>query len=134
MNWLREEINKRNKSISDFGGSPSLIKRASTLLGKNLINVDTIRVEWSTDVSNNNRKLLYYKPFASLPYILELQYYANSVLPVFLLESVIGIIFIIVYLLCYICTDAKYFLLLFWHPGPVCFFIASFTNDAVTNE
>lgn len=90
LNWIRDEIAKRNKTISYCGGSASLVRRASTLLGKNLINIDTIHMEWSTESSNNNVKLLYYKPSVSLPYVLELQYYANSVLPVFLLESVVG--------------------------------------------
>lgn len=87
MNWIREEISKRNKTLNFFGDSTELVRRASGLLGKNLIGVDNVKMDW---YSNNNMKVSYYKPAVSLPEVLELQYYANSVLPVFLLESVVG--------------------------------------------
>ncbi|GFY74326.1 glycerol-3-phosphate acyltransferase 1, mitochondrial [Trichonephila inaurata madagascariensis] len=86
MNWLREEITKRNKTISFFGDSSELIRRATSLLGKNLVSLDAIKMDW---YSNNNKKTVYYKPSTNLPDVLELQYYANSVLPVFLMESII---------------------------------------------
>lgn len=95
IHWIRDELNKRNKSVNYYSASASLVKRASNLLGKNLLSVDKIHMEWATEVTNNNVKLLYYKPAVSLPYVLELQYYANAVLPVFLLESVIGNYFIL---------------------------------------
>ncbi|GFU35948.1 glycerol-3-phosphate acyltransferase 1, mitochondrial [Nephila pilipes] len=86
MNWIREEITKRNKTVSFFGDSSELIRRATSLLGKKLVNLDAIKMDW---YSNNNKKTVYYKPSVNLPDVLELQYYANSVLPVFLLESII---------------------------------------------
>ncbi|PRD33077.1 UNVERIFIED_CONTAM: Glycerol-3-phosphate acyltransferase 1 [Trichonephila clavipes] len=85
MNWLREEITKRNKTISFFGDSSDLIRRATSLLGENLVSLDAIKMDWYS----NNKKTVYYKPSVNLPDVLELQYYANSVLPVFLMESII---------------------------------------------
>ncbi|XP_054721721.1 glycerol-3-phosphate acyltransferase 1, mitochondrial-like [Uloborus diversus] len=89
MNWLREELIKRNKNISFNGESADLVTRAAQLLGKNLVSIDTVRMEWSSGHANSNVRLFYYNPSMSLPFIFELQYYANSVLPVFLLESVV---------------------------------------------
>ncbi|XP_035218375.1 glycerol-3-phosphate acyltransferase 1, mitochondrial-like isoform X2 [Stegodyphus dumicola] len=89
LNWLREEITKRNKTIHFYGDSADLITRATSLLGKNLINVDAVQMEWSSGLCNNNMKLVYYKSSVSLPHVLELQYYSNAVLPVFLLESIV---------------------------------------------
>ncbi|KAG8194899.1 hypothetical protein JTE90_029190 [Oedothorax gibbosus] len=86
MNWIREEISKRNKTLNFFGDSTELVRRASGLLGKQLIGIDNVKMDW---YSNNNMKVSYYKPAVCLPDVLELQYYANSVLPVFLLESVV---------------------------------------------
>nr|XP_015928058.1 glycerol-3-phosphate acyltransferase 1, mitochondrial isoform X3 [Parasteatoda tepidariorum] len=91
MSWLREEISKRNKTLNWHGDSDELVVRASRLLGSNLVHVETVQMEWSLDQTNNNNnmKLYYYKPSVNLPEVLELQYYANSVLPVFLIESII---------------------------------------------
>lgn len=86
MDWIREEITKRSKTISFFGDSSELIRRATSLLGKSLVSLDGVKMDW---YSNNNKRTVYYKPSISLPDVLELQYYANSVLPVFLLESII---------------------------------------------
>ncbi|XP_055926637.1 glycerol-3-phosphate acyltransferase 1, mitochondrial-like isoform X1 [Argiope bruennichi] len=86
MDWIREEIVKRNKTISYFGDSAEMIRRSTKLLGKKLVTLDAIKMDW---YSNNNRKTVYYKPSVNLPDVLELQYYANSVVPVFLLESII---------------------------------------------
>ncbi|CAL1285137.1 unnamed protein product [Larinioides sclopetarius] len=86
MDWIREEIVKRNKTFSYFGDSSEMIKRATKLLGKKLVTLDAIKMDW---YSNNNKKTVYYKPSVNLPDVLELQYYANSVVPVFLLESII---------------------------------------------
>lgn len=91
MDWLRGELINKKRDVGFTGESLPVIKRAVELLGKQLITSETIDMEWtSSDLENNNVKVTVYKPVVKLPHILELQYYANSVVPVFLLDSIVG--------------------------------------------
>lgn len=88
--WLHEEISKRNRIVGFSNDANDAIKQAYTLLGKQLLTSEIIQMEWSSnEIENNNVKIVFFKPVVQLPYILELQYYANSVISVFLLDSVI---------------------------------------------
>ncbi|XP_023221078.1 glycerol-3-phosphate acyltransferase 1, mitochondrial-like isoform X2 [Centruroides sculpturatus] len=90
MMWLREEIAKRNRTVGFCEDSCEAIKHSYTLLGKQLLTSEIIQMEWSSNTAeNNNVKIIFYKPVVQLPHILELQYYANSVISAFLLDSVI---------------------------------------------
>lgn len=91
IDWLRKELERRRWDVGFTGESLAVLKHAVNLLGKALIDSETISVEWtSSDMENNNVTLVLYKPVVKLPYVLELQYYANAVLPVFLVESVVA--------------------------------------------
>lgn len=91
MDWLRGQLVNKKRDVGFTGESLPVIKRAVELLGKQLITSETIDMEWtSSDLENNNVKVTVYKPVVKLPHILELQYYANSVVPVFLLDSIVG--------------------------------------------
>lgn len=91
IDWLRKELERRKWDVGFTGESLAVLKHAVNLLGKDLIKSETISVEWaSSDMENNNVTLVLYKPIVKLPYVLELQYYANAVLPVFLLESIVA--------------------------------------------
>lgn len=91
FSWLCEEVVKRNRVFSFDGESIDAIKHANILFGKQLLTSEVIQMEWSSDLAeNNNVKIIFFKPVVQLPHILELQYYANSVLSVFLLESVVA--------------------------------------------
>ncbi|KAF8787919.1 Glycerol-3-phosphate acyltransferase 1 like protein [Argiope bruennichi] len=90
LDWLRGELANKKRDAGFTGESLPVIKRAVELLGKDLISLETIEVEWtSSDLENNNIKVIMYKPVTQLPHVLELQYYANYVVPVFLLDSMI---------------------------------------------
>ncbi|CAL1295049.1 unnamed protein product [Larinioides sclopetarius] len=90
LDWLRGELANKKHDAGFTGESLPVIKRAVELLGKDLISWETIDVEWtSSDLENNNIKVTMYKPVTQLPHVLELQYYANYVVPVFLLDSMV---------------------------------------------
>ncbi|KAG8186205.1 hypothetical protein JTE90_008735 [Oedothorax gibbosus] len=90
IEWLRGELCNKKRDVGFTGESLPVLKRAVELLGKQLITTETIDMEWtSSDLENNNVKVTVYKPLVKLPHILELQYYANSVVPVFLLDSIV---------------------------------------------
>lgn len=91
MDWLRSEIQKKKCDVGFSGESLPVIKRAVELLGKDLISIETVEMEWtSSDLENNNVKVKIYTPIVKLPHVLELQYYANAVVPIFLKESIVG--------------------------------------------
>ncbi|XP_054719489.1 glycerol-3-phosphate acyltransferase 1, mitochondrial-like [Uloborus diversus] len=90
MNWLRGELLNKKRDTGFTGESVPVIKRAIDLLGKDLISTETVEVQWtSSDLENNNVKVTVYTPVVKLPHVLELQYYANSVVPIFLLDSIV---------------------------------------------
>lgn len=91
MDWLRGEVRRKKCDIGFTGESLPVIKRAIEILGKDLISTETIEMEWtSSDLENNNVKVKVFTPVVKLPHILELQYYANAVVPLFVKESIIG--------------------------------------------
>ncbi|KFM60573.1 hypothetical protein X975_18081, partial [Stegodyphus mimosarum] len=90
MEWLRAQLLIKKHDLGFTGESLPAIKYAVDSLGNNLIMSEIIEMEWtSSDLENNNVKVIVYKPVMKLPHVLELQYYANSVMPFFLLESMI---------------------------------------------
>ncbi|XP_067134379.1 glycerol-3-phosphate acyltransferase 1, mitochondrial-like isoform X1 [Centruroides vittatus] len=90
LNWLKEEIINRKRDVGYSGNSADVIKHACNLLGKDLVTTETIEMEWSSfDMPNNNVKIYFFKPVIRLPYVLELQYYSNSLLSIFLLDSIV---------------------------------------------
>ncbi|XP_035228885.1 glycerol-3-phosphate acyltransferase 1, mitochondrial-like isoform X2 [Stegodyphus dumicola] len=90
MEWLRAQLLIKKHDLGFTGESLPAIKYAVDSLGNNLVMSETIEMEWtSSDLENNNVKVIVYKPVMKLPHVLELQYYANSVVPFFLLESMI---------------------------------------------
>ncbi|GFU19653.1 glycerol-3-phosphate acyltransferase 1, mitochondrial, partial [Nephila pilipes] len=90
LDWLRGELTNKKLDAGFTGESLPVIKRAVELLGKKLISSETVDMEWtSSDLENNNVKVTVYNPVTQLPHVLELQYYANYVVPVFLLDSMI---------------------------------------------
>ncbi|GFQ74730.1 glycerol-3-phosphate acyltransferase 1, mitochondrial [Trichonephila clavata] len=91
LDWLRGELMNKKYDAGFMGESLPVIKRAVELLGKKLISSETVDMEWtSSDLENNNVKVTVYKPVTQLPHVLELQYYSNYVVPVFLLDSMIA--------------------------------------------
>lgn len=90
LNWLKDEIINRKRDVGFSGNSVDIIKHACNLLGKDLVTTETIEMEWSSfDMPNNNVKIYFFKPIIRLPYVLELQYYSNSLLSIFLLDSIV---------------------------------------------
>ncbi|GFY58626.1 glycerol-3-phosphate acyltransferase 1, mitochondrial [Trichonephila inaurata madagascariensis] len=91
LDWLCGELTNKKYDAGFIGESLPVIKRAVELLGKKLISSETVDMEWtSSDLENNNVKVTVYKPVTQLPHVLELQYYSNYVVPVFLLDSMIA--------------------------------------------
>lgn len=93
MDCIRDEILRKKCDVGFTGESLPVVKRAAELLGKNLISIETVEMEWtSSDLENNNVKVKIYTPIVKLPHVLELQYYANAVVPLFLKESILGML------------------------------------------
>lgn len=96
LNWLREELARRKRDVGFTGESLDAIRYACNLLGKELVSVEKISMAWSSssssgnDGENNNVKIVFLKPACKLPSVLELQYYANSCISVFQLDSIVG--------------------------------------------
>lgn len=97
LNWLREECGNRKRDVAVSGDSLDVIRTACTLLGKDLVSVEKISMNWSSsdgtgaDVKeNNNVKIVFLKPAVKLPAVLELQYYSNACISIFQLDSVVG--------------------------------------------
>jgi glycerol-3-phosphate O-acyltransferase 1/2 len=95
MNWLREEAVKRKREVGFTGDSADVIRYASNLLGRNLVSTEVVQMAWSSsesseDSSNRMKKIVLLKPVNKLAAIMELQYYSNSVINVFLLDSIVA--------------------------------------------
>jgi len=123
MNWMREELGRRNRDVSFLGDSSEVIKQAFASLGKDLISTVTFSMVWSkgnqaennnhtnhlriihTNSNNsnntlsnsngninnpNNVKITYIKPVTKCPHVLELSYYSNSCISIFLFDSIVG--------------------------------------------
>jgi glycerol-3-phosphate O-acyltransferase 1/2 len=95
LNWMREECSRRKRDVGVNVDSLDAIRYACGLLGKDLVSVEKMSMAWSsstsrTDGENNNVKIVFLKPSVKLPHVLELQYYANSCISIFQLDSVVG--------------------------------------------
>ncbi|XP_076372324.1 glycerol-3-phosphate acyltransferase 1, mitochondrial-like isoform X4 [Tachypleus tridentatus] len=88
--WLRTEIINRKRDVGFTGDYYQVISHASSLLTKDLVSTETIEMAWSSENENSSVKIVFYKPVIRLPHVLELQYYANAVVSVFLLDSVVA--------------------------------------------
>ncbi|XP_076316924.1 glycerol-3-phosphate acyltransferase 1, mitochondrial-like isoform X2 [Tachypleus tridentatus] len=90
LTWLRGEIIDRKRDVGFTGESSNIIRHASTLLTKDLVTIETTEMAWSSEKENSNIRIVFHKPIIRLPHVLELQYYSNSVVSVFLLESIVA--------------------------------------------
>ena len=95
MNWLREELTSRHRNIGFSGDTADAIRYASNLLGRNLVSTEIVQMAWSSsessdDSANRVKKIVRLKPSPKLHALIELQYYSNNVLSVFLYESLLG--------------------------------------------
>ncbi len=91
---MREECSRRKRDVGVNVDSLDAICYACGLLGKDLVSVE-MSMAWSsstsrTDGENNNVKIVFLKPSVKLPHVLELQYFTNSCISVFQLDSVVG--------------------------------------------
>lgn len=91
LSWLCEMIRERDHHVMCHKDSAETVRHACALLGKELVTTETVQMEWSSgDTENNNLKIFFYRPALHLPAVLELQYYANAVLPVFVCEAIVA--------------------------------------------
>uniref|UniRef100_V5IBF4 Putative mitochondrial glycerol-3-phosphate acyltransferase gpat n=2 Tax=Ixodes ricinus TaxID=34613 RepID=V5IBF4_IXORI len=91
LTWLRTAVGQRDHQVMCPGDSVESVRHACALLGKDLVLSETVQMEWSSgDTENNNLKIVFYRPMLRLPGVLELQYYANAVLDVFVHESIVA--------------------------------------------
>ncbi|KAL5022193.1 hypothetical protein ScPMuIL_001348 [Solemya velum] len=77
---LQEEIRVRKRDVGYCGKTEEIVQYALNILGSELIS--------SREADDNNNEKLYCANL-ELPGLFELSYYANSVIPVFLLESIV---------------------------------------------
>ncbi|KAI1287351.1 Glycerol-3-phosphate acyltransferase 1, mitochondrial [Halotydeus destructor] len=97
MDWLRQEVERRDRRVGFSGESSEVIRYACTLLGRNLVSTETVQMAWSSsselrEDTNTNRvkKIVLLKPSLKLHSAIELQYYSNTVVTLFLLDSIIA--------------------------------------------
>uniref|UniRef100_A0A2R5LNG8 Putative mitochondrial glycerol-3-phosphate acyltransferase gpat n=1 Tax=Ornithodoros turicata TaxID=34597 RepID=A0A2R5LNG8_9ACAR len=90
LSWLRSEVFQREHQVMCGHDNAEVVRQACSLLGKDLVRLETIQMEWTSEgaTENNNLRIVFYHPTLHLPHVLELQYYANAALPVFLNESI----------------------------------------------
>lgn len=89
--WLRGMVRLRDHHVMCQEDLAETVRHACALLGKELVTTETVQMEWSSgDTDNNNLKISFYRPALHLPAVLELQYYANAVLPVFVCEAIVA--------------------------------------------
>ncbi|XP_062622393.1 glycerol-3-phosphate acyltransferase 1, mitochondrial-like [Saccostrea cucullata] len=80
LEWLVSELKVRQRDVGFTGESEAVVQSASLLLGNHLV---TRTMEPDSNVE-------FYKASSELSALVELSYYSNAVLSVFLLESVIS--------------------------------------------
>lgn len=91
LSWLCEMVRERDHHVMGYEDMAETVRHACALLGKELVTTETVQMEWSSgDTENNNLKIFFCRPSLHLPAVLELQYYANAVLPVFACEAVVA--------------------------------------------
>lgn len=96
LNVLKQEIVTRRRDVGFTGKSVDVVKHAIKILGPKLVksevrpmNPDVVPFsQGERNQLRNQRDLIV--PNTSLPDVLELSYYANAVLSVFVMESVVG--------------------------------------------
>lgn len=77
LNQLRDDIARGNRDIGFTGSSEDVIRYAANLLGPGLVTIEKRGVQ------------TFIKPVTMIPNVIELYYYANTVVPYYALESVI---------------------------------------------
>jgi glycerol-3-phosphate O-acyltransferase 1/2 len=102
MTWLKKELALKGRDVGFSGDTATVVRYASTLLGRDLVTTETIQMAWSSgetglpteenNNSSNNRikKIVLVKPATKVPAVLELQYYSNAVASSFAMESIVG--------------------------------------------
>lgn len=89
LSWLRMAVSERRHQVMCPADSAEAVRHACALLGKELVLTETVQMEWSSGDTENNVKIVFYRPALHLPSVLELQYYANAVLSVFVHEAIV---------------------------------------------
>lgn len=77
MNQLRDDISRGNRDIGFTGASEDVIRYAANLLGPGLVTIEKRGVQ------------TFIRPVTMIPNVIELYYYANTVVPYYALDSVI---------------------------------------------
>uniref|UniRef100_A0A336MYD6 CSON009880 protein n=1 Tax=Culicoides sonorensis TaxID=179676 RepID=A0A336MYD6_CULSO len=77
LNRFRDDVSRGNRDLGFTGSSEDVIKYAANLLGPGLVTVEKRGVQ------------TFIKPVTMIPNVIELYYYANTVVPFYALESVI---------------------------------------------
>lgn len=96
LSWLRAECQKRGRDVGFSGDSSEVVRYAAALLGNNIVHVERLQMAWSTsniahvDRADTVASVTILRPAVRLPAVLDLRYYANSAMSVFLLDSVVG--------------------------------------------
>uniref|UniRef100_A0A023G606 Putative mitochondrial glycerol-3-phosphate acyltransferase gpat n=1 Tax=Amblyomma triste TaxID=251400 RepID=A0A023G606_AMBTT len=90
LSWLRMAVSERQHQVMCPADSAEAVRHACALLGKELVLAETVQMEWSSGDTENNLKIVFYRPALHLPSVLELQYYANAVLSVFVHEAIVA--------------------------------------------
>jgi len=83
MDKLRVELEYAGRDCGFTGDSRDVIEHAVRILG-----ADLVRREQHTDV--NGQQVTFIKPAVTLPHAIELQYYSNSLLTHYVLDSTAG--------------------------------------------
>lgn len=93
MNWMRDELSRRKRSVGFSGDSCDALRYAFDRLGKDMVSTVTLQMAWSSKCGqsvNNNFKIVFIKPALKLPNVIELSYYSNACISAFLMDSIVG--------------------------------------------
>lgn len=86
--WLREDLVFRGRDVGFFGDMKVIVNHAIELLGEKLVTREKLA---SHELMNKGEmELVLIKPNTNLPEVLELSYYSNVMLSVFLGDAIIG--------------------------------------------
>ena len=103
--WMKGEILGRGRDIGFSGKMQTVVKHAISILGSHVVSMQirnsapdlVIEAKINKDKKKDTKKEIKDEPIEemvlpnlSLPNVFELSYYSNSVISVFLLESVLG--------------------------------------------
>ncbi|KAK9294563.1 hypothetical protein QLX08_010868 [Tetragonisca angustula] len=87
---IREELESRNKNIAFCGESIDIINHALDILGPGLIKLQNQKITESADgqpLQSNFVTVI--SPISSLPNVIELSYYSNTVVTCFAIDSIV---------------------------------------------